>query len=87
MIAFEELANYVGSKAGELRDFRIFEKIINLHFLTLNDKHFKVQLAAIDSSQSLIASFGESIEPYLGEFVHRLVKNVYSHNDRVKKQS
>ena len=81
MLAFEELSNYVGSKAGKLSGFHVFEKIINLHFTSLTDKHFKVQLVAIESTQKLLGTFGETIEPYIGEIIPRLMQNMSSHND------
>lgn len=69
MFAFEELQKFLGNKATSLPNFTVFEKIIQIHFDHLNDKHFKVQQIVIENISKLLSSFGETLEPYLGEII------------------
>lgn len=85
--AFEQLSNYVGNKASTLPNFTIFEKIIQTHFDHLNDPHFKVILVVQESFGKLIHSFSETLEPYLGEIIPRLLMNLNDKKETVNKSA
>ena len=85
--AFEQLSNYVGNKASTLPNFTIFEKIIQTHFDHLNDMHFKVILVVQESFGKLIHSFSETLEPYLGEIIPRLLVNLSDKKETVNKSA
>jgi len=81
--AFEQLANYISNKATSLPNVSMFCKIVNLHFDHLDDPHFKVILVVHKSFSKLINSFGETLEPYLGEIIPRLLVNLSDKRDKI----
>lgn len=78
--AFEELSQFVGNKAASLPNFRIFEKIIQIHFDHIDDSDEKVCLRIIDSLKQLVESFGDTLSPYLGDIVPKVIA-IYSRTE------
>jgi hypothetical protein len=65
----------------------VFEKLIQIHFDHLNDMHYKVILVVQESFGKLIQSFGETLEPYLGEIIPRLLVNLGNTKEEINRSS